>query len=186
VSNSTPSNGKCVLNNVVEVWRFEKTSPANDVAVVFPASRGVPFFNVSASQTAWGNFQGGPTSSEPFDLYGNGPVLADGTGVFTMRRMSDSLDWTGPDHFVTDAPFFPRACRGDSGGPYFLAGTRWAFGVHSSVAELEGFCAKMGTKQRGMKFTPLKMTMVNLWRAVEGRPLCREHSAQWPDFWVCP
>lgn len=182
-----PANGKCTVNRDVYVRRLQSGAQAQaDLAVVFTEEVGDTFSNVTASDAASGFYTGSLSSSEPYTLYGRGYYHYNGTGLGTMRFMDDSLNWVGSQHFVTDVDGI-RVCRGDSGGPYFLRGSRWMFGVHSNSdkADESDNCAEVGEKARGMRLTEARANQINNFRASEGLPACVRHSAAFPDFWVC-
>jgi hypothetical protein len=180
----TPSNAKCTQERDVYVYRLSTGGNAKtDLAAVFTAIPRQPW--LSTGDPALGFYTGSLPQTQSYRLYGRGYYHPDGWGVGVMRYMDDRLNWVGSKHFVTDASSTVRTCEGDSGGPYFLSGTTWQFGIHASADQVDGsHCAHPGDKVRGMRLTATRATQINGFRASEGLPACNPHP-QNPDFWVC-
>ncbi|WP_437589401.1 trypsin-like serine peptidase [Sorangium sp. So ce1000] len=181
----TPSLDKCTEDRNVFVRRYQVGWDAKyDLAVVFTQTIGGSFNHVIASDAAEGFYTGSLSSSTPYRLYGRGFEHPAGTGNGIMRYMDDSLTWVGERHFVTDADW-TRVCRGDSGGPYFLVGGTWLFGIHSNSDESGDNCVAEGDKFRGMRLNEFRASQINDDRIDRGLPPCVRRPSPFDYFGVC-
>jgi hypothetical protein len=178
----TTSSGKCKEARRVWVRRLKRSDAVDDLAVVFTITPGGRFQNLQVADGASKLYTGSLSSSEKYTFYGRGPFHYDGSGAGVMRFMHDSLNWRGAGHFITDADGV-RPCMGDSGGPYFLRGTRSIFGVLSE-ADASGQCAKVGGKIAGARITEKHLEKINRFRTDEGLEPCRRMLLS-PDHWTC-
>lgn len=178
-----PSDDKCWHDANLYAYRLQEGWNAmNDLAAVFPQKLGGSYSNVSSSDAAQGLYDGGLSSSEPYTFWGRGYEHWKGTGSGIMRFMNDRLNWVSAPYFITDADGV-RVCEGDSGGPYYLRDTEWLFGVSSNM-EFSSECAEVGGKVRGTRLLG-RLDTINLWRSWENVAACKQHSDDFPHFWLC-
>ncbi len=183
---STTPSGKCATNTDVWVGRMQVgASTPNDFAVVFPNVVGASWDNVTWSDAAEGLYHGPVNSNHWFNQYGRGFVAPDGTGAGTMRTLSGILDSWDTDT-VTETGMDPyRACRGDSGGPFFYHDSTLVFGVQSNGV-LSGQCVAVGGASNGSRITPAKMQFVNDQRSYSWHDPCTPRSVVHNNQWICP
>jgi hypothetical protein len=125
-------------------------------------------------------FSGPLHNNVAYRFYGRGADHYNGSGGGVMRFFDDTVSHMYSYYFDTKADA-KRICRGDSGGPFFVRGTNWQFGVLSGGV-FSGECAKVDDYFKGARISSGKMTYVNDWRGQMSIPACREETG---GSWTC-
>ena len=160
---------------------------AQDLAVLFPLLGG-EWSNLQGLPLAYGLYSGAIQQAESYDVWGVGYNRVDrdgnGSGAGVMRYTWGYVDLVTNEYLVSYTDSLYRICRGDSGGPWYLEGTRWQFAVTSRALREGRDCAIYPGWYGGTRINEAHMQDINGWRASMGVPACfRPYGAV--GYWAC-